>query len=86
MLNGAHPGRNQAPWRDKQNRTSEAQGGLFQLGSAGTNPSDMGGFSFQLEGQDLIPEGLNVNNNTVLHEEYIWVENLILHIEYIKMS
>ena len=45
----------------------------------------MGEFSFQLEGQDSFPKGLNVNKHTVLHEEYIWVEDLILHVEYIKM-
>lgn len=69
------------PWTELGSLEREAKqdfrgtGDLLQPGSAGTKPSDTGGFSFQLEVQDLIPKGLNVNKVTVLQEEYIWVEN-----------
>ena len=45
----------------------------------------MGGFSFQLEGQDLFPEGLNANKRAILCKKCIWVEKLILHTEHRKM-
>ena len=42
----------------------------------------MSGFPFQLERQDLSPKGLNVNKNKSFRKEYIWVENVIPHIEH----